>query len=1144
MSSDHLQQSSITTTTTTSTTITISSITKEISSEGDDHRLFDFPNPKRFKSSENGDDMSNNNNGIDAMDHTESGSHQNGFSNGNSNSMTNRTTTTTNQMTSTQVPVTPRDIDEGLYSRMLYVMGREAMQALSGSNVLISGMRGLGVEIAKNIVLGGVRSVVIHDCNSVTYADLSSQYFFTEADIGKNRAEASQKKLAELNNYVEVSYSSEELNAEYIQRKKINVFVLTEAVLDEQIKIGDYCHANNIKFVLADTKGLFGQIFCDFGEDFQVFDTTGENPIMQIVTEISNDNPGVVFLSADTRHGFEEGTYVTFSGVKGMTEVNGQEYKITVPSPYTFTIADTSAFGKYAGGGTVTEVKKPETMQFKSFSQSLSEPEMSICDFAKMYMPANLHLAFQALSAYRVKYNGLPKPWDDNDAEKFYELTKEINCKTPDKPITDELNKHVMHLFSKICTGDLCPIQAVIGGIAAQEVMKAVTGKFKPIKQFLYFDAIECLPENIFNPPSSDSTTTTTTTTTTSPTDVPSMKPVNKNSRYYSQTIVFGEEFQEKLAASKYFVVGSGAIGCEMLKNFAMMGIGCGKNGAIYVTDMDSIEKSNLNRQFLFRQWNIGQMKSKVAAEAIKQMNNTVNIQAFIERVDPETEKVYDDAFFEQLDGVVNALDNISARQYVDRRCVYYRKPLVDSGTLGTKASVQVVVPYLTESYSSTNDPPEPSVPMCTLRNFPFLIEHTIEWARDYFEGIFTNPVRLAQEYQKDQKAFSERLKKLTAYQKQEEINNVQRILGPDRPKSFPDCIKWARQIFQEQFHNTLVQLLFNFPRNQVTTKGERFWSGNKRCPHEIRFDPENKLHMDFIYAASTLCAEMYSIPPLKDRQEVKNYVSTIHIPEFKPRQGVTIHENDEQMKAHEIGGGSGENEAVELQQLLQKLPKLEDIANVQLKPLEFEKDDDTNFHIDFITATSNLRAENYEIDPADRSKTKQIAGRIIPAIATATAMVTGLVCLEVYKFLQQHKKIESYRNSFVNMALPFFGFSEPVPPKISKYLGNEFSLWDRFEVNGDMTVEELIEYFKKEHKIVITMLSAGMSVIYSPHFMRKKDKAQDMNKKISELYATVTKKEIPPHVHSLTLDMLCEDLEGVDVEDVPYIKYTFRQKK
>ena len=131
--------------------------------------------------------------------------------------------------------------------------------------------------------------------------------------------------------------------------------------------------------------------------------------------------------------------------------------------------------------------------------------------------------------------------------------------------------------------------------------------------------------------------------------------------------------------------------------------------------------------------------------------------------------------------------------QYIDRRCIYYQKPLVDSGTLGTKASVQVVVPFLTESYSSTHDPADSAVPMCLLRNFPNLIEHTIEWARDNFAGLFTIPAQQAKEYMSDPKGFAERTAKNHAeYDKNEIIENVKHILGSERPKNFEDCIEWV----------------------------------------------------------------------------------------------------------------------------------------------------------------------------------------------------------------------------------------------------------------------------------------------------------------------------------------------------------------
>ena len=201
----------------------------------------------------------------------------------------------------------------------------------------------------------------------------------------------------------------------------------------------------------------------------------------------------------------------------------------------------------------------------------------------------------------------------------------------------------------------------------------------------------------------------------------------------------FGKEFQQKLSQLRGFVVGSGAIGCELLKVFSLMGI-----GNLIVTDMDNIERSNLNRQFLFRPKDVGQPKSKTSAEFVrKYINPEIKIEARTDRVGPETENIFDDNFFEGLDFVANALDNVDARRYMDRRCVLFEMPLLESGTLGAKGNTQVVIPHLTESYSSSQDPPERSIPYCTLQNFPNVIEHCIEWAMDLFKGVFTDEVML-----------------------------------------------------------------------------------------------------------------------------------------------------------------------------------------------------------------------------------------------------------------------------------------------------------------------------------------------------------------------------------------------------------------
>ncbi|XP_041047447.1 ubiquitin-like modifier-activating enzyme 1 [Carcharodon carcharias] len=1009
------------------------------------------------------------------------------------------------------------EIDEGLYSRQLYVLGHEAMKRMKNSKVLISGMQGLGVEIAKNIVLGGVKSVTVHDEGNAEWKDLSSQFYLTEDDIGKNRAEASERHLAELNSYVPVSSYTGKLTEDFLYQ--FQVVVLTSSSLEDQLQIGDFCHRSNIKFIAADTKGLFGQLFCDFGEEFIVTDLTSEEPQHAMVAWITKDNPGQVTCLDDVVHGFHSGDYVTFSEVQGMTELNNCEpIKVQVNGPYSFSIGDTSHFSDYEKGGMVTEVKIPQKLMFKPFGEALKEPTYQITDFGKVNRHGTLHLAFQALHQFVREYGRLPEPWGRNDAERLVATANKLSEEYPlilnEKPLNEELVRKLAY----VATGNLSPINAFIGGVAAQEVMKACTGKFMPINQWIYFDALECLPEE-----NEESLLTGET-----------CQP--RACRYDGQIVIFGADFQEKLKRQKYFLVGAGAIGCELMKNFAMIGLGAGEDGSIIVTDMDTIERSNLNRQFLFRPGDVTKMKSQTAAAAVRKMNPSVRITAHENRVGPETEDIYNQDFFENLNGVANALDNVETRNYVDSRCVLYQKPLLESGTLGTQGNVQVIVPHLTESYRSSGDPPEKSIPICTLRNFPNAIEHTLQWARDEFEGLFKQPAENINKYLKD-RSFIDHAMALQEGQALEILEGVYKSLDTDKPESWADCVAWSRRHWQTRYNNNIRQLLHNFPPEQVTSSGAPFWSGSKRCPHPLEFDPNNPLHMDYIVAAANLQAENYFIPGSRDRAEIQKVLLSVDVPPFTPKSGVTIHTSDAEMEA---AGGSAESECVaELKELLSSHKN----TLLEMQPIDFEKDDDTNFHMDFIVAASNLRAENYNIPAADRHKSKLIAGRIIPAIATTAAAIVGLVCLELYKVVQGHRPRNAFRNGFINLAVPFFAFSEPMRAATQRYRDKEWTLWDHISVQGikpngeEMTLAEFLDYFKEKHDLEVTTVVCEAWNVFAPH-MSQETQEERLSQRLSEIVTMLSKKKIEEHVKSLKFEIdfkTEEDEEDFDLRTVFY---------
>ncbi|KIJ19978.1 hypothetical protein PAXINDRAFT_7243 [Paxillus involutus ATCC 200175] len=1000
----------------------------------------------------------------------------------------------------TRMDVDEAAIDEGLYSRQLYVLGHEAMKKMATSNILIVGLQGLGAEIAKNVCLAGVKSVTLYDPEPVTLQDLSTQYFLREEDVGKPRAAAMLPRISELNAYVPVrdlgGLAGQEITVDLIQ--PFQAIVLCNVSYKKQLEINDWTHRNGVHFIAAETRGLFGSVFNDFGPKFTCVDPTGEQPLTGMIVSVEKDEEGLVTCLDEARHGLEDGDFVTFTEVQGMEELNGcKPRKVSVKGPYTFTIGDTSSLGDYIRGGIFNQVKMPKILEFKSLQESLQTPEFFITDFAKFDRSDTLHTGFQALSVYKEQYGGVPRPRNLEDAKRFIALAKKMNSDADEK---------VLEELAYQATGDISPIAAVIGGFVAQEVLKACSAKFHPMVQHLYFDSLESLPSVL---PTEDD-----------------CKPTG--SRYDGQIAVFGRSFQDKIANHRQFLVGAGAIGCEMLKNWSMMGLATGPHAKIHVTDLDTIEKSNLNRQFLFRAKDLGKFKSEVAGAAVADMNPGLkgHILCKQEPVGQATENVFDDDFFASLDGVTNALDNVAARVYMDQRCVLHEKPLLESGTMGTKGNVQVVIPHLSESYASSQDPPEKQTLSCTVKNFPNAITHTIEWSRQEFDAMFVKPIDSVNQYLSEPNYLENSLK--YSGQQHDHVEQIVSYLVTNKPLTLEECIVWARLQFEEKYNNAIRQLLHSLPKDHLTSTGQPFWSGPKRAPDPLTFNSADPTHLAFIIAAANLHAYNYGLRGETDPVIFRKVADSVIVPEFSPRSGVKVQITENDPVNHPTADPD------DLGELVKKLPTPSSLAGYRLTPVEFEKDDDTNHHIDFITAASNLRAMNYNIPIADRHTTKQIAGKIIPAIATTTALVVGLVCLELYKIIDGKNKLEDYKNGFINLALPFFGFSEPIAAQKNKFGNTEWTLWDRLEFKNDPTLKEFIAWFKANHNLDVSMVSQGVSMLWSSFTDRKKS-AERLPMKFSKLAEHVSKKPIPPHVKHLLVEVMLMDEEGEDVE-VPFI--------
>ncbi|KAM9568346.1 SUMO-activating enzyme subunit 2-like isoform 1-T1 [Salvelinus alpinus] len=392
------------------------------------------------------------------------------------------------------------------------------------------------------------------------------------------------------------------------------------------------------------------------------------------------------------------------------------------------------------------------------------------------------------------------------------------------------------------------------------------------------------------------------------------------------------KELADSLSTCRVLVVGAGGIGCELLKNVVLTGF---KN--IEVIDLDIIDVSNLNRQFLFQKKHVGKSKAQVAKESVLQFCPTANITAYHDSImNPD----YNVEFFRNFMLVMNALDNRAARNHVNRMCLAADIPLIESGTAGYLGQVTVIKKGLTECYECQPKPTQKTFPGCTIRNTPSEPIHCIVWAKYLFNQLFG-------EEDADQEVSPDTADPELSWNPvdtearataSDQDGDIKRVSTKDWARSTGyDPVKLFNKLFKDDIQYLLTM--------------DKLWK-KRKAP----------LPLDWLEHQKLTCPQRVTGTGLKD-QQVFGLAGYCQL----------FSRSVETLRSMLADKGDGAE-------------------------LVWDKDDPPA--MDFVTAAANLRMYIFSMNMKSRFDIKSMAGNIIPAIATTNAVIAGLIVLEALKIL------------------------------------------------------------------------------------------------------------------------------------------------
>ncbi|KAJ7595673.1 hypothetical protein C8J56DRAFT_386527 [Mycena floridula] len=456
---------------------------------------------------------------------------------------------------------------------------------------------------------------------------------------------------------------------------------------------------------------------------------------------------------------------------------------------------------------------------------------------------------------------------------------------------------------------------------------------------------------------------------------------------------ILGPELHKKLIDTKVLLVGAGGIGCELLKNIVLTGF-----GKITLLDLDTIDLSNLNRQFLFKKKDVKQSKALVAAQTAAPFNPNVKITPIFGNI---KEPQYDIEWFQSFDIVLNALDNLDARRHVNKMCMAAQVPLVESGTAGYLGQVQPVLKDTTECFDCIPKPTPKTFPVCTIRSTPSQPIHCMVWSKSYLMGqLFGEDEDASGELDEAEKQGENAQEIATLRKEAQAFRAVRDALRSSTLGSDP-----AKMAFQKVFDKDVRNLLIMAD----------MWR-NRAPPTPLDYDAI--LNDTFVLRPEAAAPQPNAAAVPATNGHKVNGVSGRMTRSKSAKQA-----NGHSSATAAVSVPAAPASASTSQSVIKDQRTLSLKDNLMLfisstnrlaarlqageETISFDKDDDDA--LDFVTASSNLRSAAYGIEGKTRWEVKEMAGNIIPAIATTNAIVSGLIVLQALHLLR--KSYQKLRN-------------------------------------------------------------------------------------------------------------------------------------